>query len=75
MKRLNKLRQAFGSLDASPLAALPPKFSNVQVARIFHCKKECCFCFPHGFETHNATVDNCQRNWKRFRRTQWKPRG
>ncbi|MGI4875063.1 MAG: hypothetical protein ACRYFX_28245 [Janthinobacterium lividum] len=74
MKRLNKLKQAFGWDDSRDFAVLPPKFSNIQIARIFYCKHECTYCFPHGWETRNSTLSNCQRSWKRFRRTQWKMR-
>lgn len=73
MKRPRKLLKAYGQLADVVFAALPPKHSNVQLARLRHCKQECSYCFPHGFETRNSTLSNCQRSWKRFRRTQWKP--
>ncbi|OUJ72464.1 hypothetical protein BXP70_18045 [Hymenobacter crusticola] len=72
MKRVKQLIKSFGILAERPFAALPTKISNVQVARVTHCKNECPFCFPHGVETSNATILNRQRSWKRFRKTQWK---
>lgn len=73
MKRPRQLLKAYGQLTDFAFAALPPKHSNVQLARLRYCKKECSFCFPHGFEVSNSTSNNRQRSWKRFRRTQWKP--
>ncbi|MDO7876688.1 hypothetical protein Q5H93_18225 [Hymenobacter sp. ASUV-10] len=72
MKRVKQLEKAFGHEANEAFVAFPPKVSNVQLARTVSCKKECSFCFPHGFETSNSTIMNRQRNWKRFRATQWK---
>jgi hypothetical protein len=72
MKRVKQLKKAFGTVGNGLLVDFPAKISNVQIARTIHCKKECSFCFPHGWETHNSTVANQQRSWKRFRRSQWK---
>ncbi|TGE25037.1 phosphate ABC transporter substrate-binding protein [Hymenobacter aquaticus] len=73
MKRVKKLRQAFGTVDEGPFVAFPAKFSNVQVSRVvFGEARGCAVCFPHGPETNNATLAKQQRTWKQFRRNQWK---
>ncbi|MBO0356370.1 hypothetical protein J0X19_00295 [Hymenobacter sp. BT186] len=74
MKRVKKLKQAFGTVEEGHFAAFPVKFSNVQVSRvIFGNTRGCAYCFPHGPETSNATLAKQQRSWKHYRRTQWKP--
>lgn len=32
----------------------------------------CSYCFPHGCETINSKEIKFQRNWKKYRKTQWK---
>jgi len=71
MKRQKQVRKAFG-MNEFGFIAIPARFSNVQVARMIHCKKECSFDFPHGFDTIKSTIANRQKNWKRFRKTRWK---
>jgi hypothetical protein len=71
MKRKKQLQKAFG-MNASKVILLPVKISNIKVARILHCKRECRYCFPHGYETSNSTIKNRQRSWKKFRKTKWK---
>ncbi|MDJ1466648.1 hypothetical protein QNI19_06850 [Cytophagaceae bacterium DM2B3-1] len=73
MKVNKKFKDAFGC-DETGFIALPIKFSNVRISRIENCDDMggCSFCFPHGFESTNAKESKYQRNWKKFRRTQWK---
>ncbi|MET4108122.1 hypothetical protein [Hymenobacter sp. UYP22] len=74
MKRVKKLQQAFGTVEEGRFVAYPAKFSNVQVSRVvFGTARGCAFCFPHGPETSNSTLNKQQRTWKKFRRTQWQP--
>ena len=70
--RRQKLKRAFGK-DSNGLIALPKKVSNVKVSRILHAEKRggCTRCFPHGFETTNATVKKNKRSWKNQRKTRW----
>ncbi|WP_081670877.1 hypothetical protein [Sporocytophaga myxococcoides] len=72
MKRKKQLIDAFGLTDCWEQIDFPPKTSNIQISRIIYGKKECSFCFPHGWETSNSTIKNRQRNWKKFRHCQWK---
>jgi hypothetical protein len=72
MKRKKQIGKAFGLMEEWPFIDFPAKISNIQISRIIYCKKECSRCFPHGWETSNSTVNNRQRNWKRFRTKQWK---
>lgn len=72
MKNLKKLKKALGK-DEMGNISFPIKMSNVQLSRIINGEKRgCSRCFPHGWETSNATLRNNQRNWKKFRKTQWK---
>ena len=73
MKKQKQMQKAFGTNEFG-FIDFPVKISNVQVSRIVYCKKECSFCFPHGWETSNSTrITNRQRNWKRFRKARWNP--
>lgn len=71
MKRQKKLKRAFG-LNELGFIDFPPKISGIMISRLIYCKKECPFCFPHGWEMSNATWRNNQRNWKKFRKAKWK---
>ncbi|MBL0741432.1 hypothetical protein [Chryseolinea lacunae] len=72
MKKQKQMRDAFG-VNEFGLVDLPIKISNVRVARIaYGDERGCSYCFPHGCETSNAKIDNCQKNWKRFRKSKWK---
>ena len=70
--RNRKLDEVFGT-DPNGGTRLPAKVSNVKISRIFNAEKRggCTLCFPHGFETTNATVNKNKRNWKSQRRNQW----
>lgn len=74
MKRQKQMQKAFG-INEFGLIDFPIKISNVQVSRIVYGNERgCSRCFPHGWETNNSTLlTNRQRNWKRFRKTRWKP--
>ncbi|MBN1489897.1 MAG: phosphate ABC transporter substrate-binding protein [Phycisphaerae bacterium] len=68
------LRKAFGR-DENGFIDIPLTISNVTVARLIHGNEMgCSRCFPHGQETHNSSDKKARRSWKRFRRTQHKPK-
>ena len=73
MKNYKKLKRAFG-LNEMGLIDFPRKISNIQISRIVNHEKMggCSFCFPHGFETTNATSAKNTRSWKNHRLKQWK---
>ncbi|OBW40273.1 MULTISPECIES: phosphate ABC transporter substrate-binding protein [Chryseobacterium] len=72
MKKNKSLKQAFG-INEYELIDFPKKISNVQVSRILHGdERGCSRCFPHGFETVNSKWSKFQRNWKKYRKTQYK---
>jgi len=72
MKKVKSLKKAFG-VNEWGVIDYPIKISNVKVARVFYGEKTgCSRCFPHGYETINSTINNRQRNWKKFRKTRWK---
>ena len=68
-----KLKKAFGKGEMN-MAAIPQKVSNVKISRIFNAEERggCTRCFPHGFETTNATVKKNKRSWKNRRKKQYK---
>ena len=70
--RSNILGRRFGR-DEFGFVDLPTRYSNVRIARIFAERRgECGRCFPHGFETSNATIKKNFRSWKHHRRTQYR---
>lgn len=72
MKKKKKFRKAYG-LNSENLVDFPKKVSNVKISRILYGNaRGCSYCFPHGFETSNASVLKNTRNWKFNRKTQWK---
>ncbi|PJJ62619.1 phosphate ABC transporter substrate-binding protein [Chryseobacterium geocarposphaerae] len=72
MKKLKSLRRAFG-INEQGLIDFPKKISNVQISRILYGDEMgCSWCFPHGIETINSKEIKFQRNWKKYRKTQWK---
>ncbi|WP_439479657.1 phosphate ABC transporter substrate-binding protein [Chryseobacterium aquaticum] len=72
MKKLKTLKQTFG-INEYGLIDFPKKISNVQISRILYGDEMgCSWCFPHGFETINSKEIKIQRNWKKYRKTQWK---
>lgn len=73
MKCYKKFKDTFG-LNAFGEIDFPRKISNVRISRIRNTDSRggCSFCFPHGWETTNAKWDKNQRNWKKYRRSQWK---
>ena len=54
----------------------PPQMSNVRLSRLEHAREMggCSHCYPHGWETSNATCSKNRRSWKYHRRTQYRPR-
>jgi hypothetical protein len=72
MKKLKPLRQSFG-INEQGLIDFPKKISNVQISRILYGNEMgCSWYFPHGYETFNSKEIKFQRNWKEYRKTQWK---
>ncbi|WP_336689938.1 MULTISPECIES: phosphate ABC transporter substrate-binding protein [unclassified Chryseobacterium] len=72
MKKFKTLKKSFGSNEFG-LIDFPKKISNVQISRILYGNEMgCSYCFPHGFETINSKEIKFQRNWKKYRKTQWK---
>ena len=72
MKKEVRLIRFYGINEAG-LAALPHKVSGRQVSRI--CVGEemgCSLCFPHGIDTSNSYLTKEQRNWKKYRRVQYR---
>jgi hypothetical protein len=69
----SRLRRGFG-VDEFGQIVLPHRFSNVKLSRIEHDKDRggCGLCYPHGFETTNATDRKNNRSWKRQRKTKYK---
>ncbi|MFK7969228.1 MAG: phosphate ABC transporter substrate-binding protein [Bacteroidia bacterium] len=66
--------KAFGENEHG-MADFPVKISNIQVSRMeFGNRMGCSYCFPHGYETVNATVSKNTRNWKNHRKNQYKPK-
>lgn|GEM_PF-469029 len=75
MGKANKsgIRRGFG-VDEQGWPLLPAKISNVILARLEHAADRggCGYCFPHRFETTNATCKKNRRSWKNYRKTQYK---
>ena len=71
MKNEKKYRKAFG-LNSFSMVDFPIKISNIKIARLrYGDERGCSWCFPHGFETSNATRLKNKRNWKYSRKKQW----
>lgn len=72
MKKIKRLKQIFG-INEYELIDFPKKISGVQISRFqYGDDLGCSYCFPHGFEVVNARETKFQRNWKKYRRSQWK---
>lgn len=72
MKDQKRSKKAFG-VNEYGFVNYPPKVSNVKVARVLYgIERGCEYCFPHGFETTNATVAKNRRSWKFYRKYQWR---
>lgn len=70
MKKIKTLKKSFGYNEFG-LVDFPKKISNVQISRILYGNEMgCSYCFPHG--TINSKEIKFQRNWKKYRKTQWK---
>lgn len=64
--------KAFGKNEFG-FADFPIKISNVQVSRIESGEiMGCSYCFPHGWETVNSTIGKNKRNWKHYRKKQYR---
>ncbi|WP_025744151.1 hypothetical protein [Aquimarina pacifica] len=73
MKNYKKLKKTFG-LNEFGFVDFPKKVSNIKISRILHHEEMggCSYCFPHGYETINATIYKNTRSWKKNRKKQWK---
>lgn len=72
MKNRATLRRRFG-VDEDGFELLTGKYSNVRVSRLLNGDMMgCSYCFPHRHETINSHYANQQRNWKKYRKTQWR---
>jgi len=72
VKKFKRLKKSFG-INECGLIDLPKKISNIRISRILYGNEMgCSYCFPHGFETINSKGIKFQRNWKKYRKTQWK---
>lgn len=72
MKKIKTLKKSFGYNEFG-LVDFPKKISNVQISRILYGNEMgYSYCFPHGYETINSKEIKFQRNWKKYRKTQWK---
>lgn len=72
MKKNVPLRQKFG-FSENGLIDFPKKISGTQISRLMYGNEMgCSYCFPHGYEVVNAKYTKFQRNWKKYRKTQWK---
>ncbi|OCA77800.1 phosphate ABC transporter substrate-binding protein [Chryseobacterium contaminans] len=72
MKKNKKLKQTFGT-NEHELIDFPKKISGVQVSRLQYGNElGCSYCFPHGLEVVNGKETKLQRNWKKYRQSQWK---
>ncbi|GAA4773823.1 MULTISPECIES: phosphate ABC transporter substrate-binding protein [Flavobacterium] len=73
MKKIKALNKALGKNEIGGVN-FPSKISNIKISRIVNndAMGGCSFCFPHGFDTINSKEMKYQRNWKKFRKKQWK---
>lgn len=72
-----RLKEKFGvNPDAPEFADLPTKVSGTTVSRILNCKhwSMCPECFPHGREVPNSKWFKDLSCWKRYRKTQYRPK-
>ncbi len=73
MKHAKRFIKAFGLTQEGHID-FPKKISNIRISRIDNYRKMggCWFCFPHGIETTNSKFSKRTRNWKKYRRNQYK---
>jgi hypothetical protein len=73
-KSYGNLRRAYGVNDYG-FADLPTKVSGTTISRLLVGQwMGCTWCFPHGWEVINSTGSKRQRSWKKYRKTQWRPK-
>ena len=72
MKEKKYYAKAFG-INEYGKVDFPWKISNVRISRIQWGEfNGCSWCFPHGFETCNSTILKNKKNWKFYRRNQFR---
>lgn len=75
MQKSKKTLKKYFGMNAFGLEDLPRKLSGVRISRALIGEyMGCARCFPHGIEVVNAKWKKHQRNWKKYRRYQWKER-
>lgn len=73
-KKYKQFKKAFG-VDEYGFPMVPNKYSNIKISRIINFEKMggCDYCFPHGIECTNSSYQKqFIKNWKRYRRKQYK---
>lgn len=72
-KSYRKLKNAFGA-DEYGFPMIPKKYSNVKISRLLKTDDVggCTWCFPHGIELKNSAASKIQKNWKSYRKKQYK---
>lgn len=72
VKKIKIIKRTFGVNDDKQID-LPKKISGIRISRILYGNEMgCSYCFPHGYEVVNAKHTKYQKNWKKYRKTQWK---
>lgn len=72
MKEKKVFIKAFG-LNEFGYLDVPRKMSNVKIERLELGElMGCSWCFPHGFETTNASCFKNRKSWKFYRKKQYK---
>ena len=76
MRHRKQFVKAFG-LNEFGKVDFPEKISNTRISRIQNSDKMggCSYCFPHGIDTTNSKYSKRTRNWKKYRRKQYKVNG
>lgn len=72
-KHRKRLQDAYGC-DEYGMLQVPTKVSGRSISRSLFTRITggCSWCFPHGSESTTPKAEKQQRNWKSYRRTQWK---
>ena len=72
MNKEAKLSLFYGE-DEFGFANITGKISNIKISRIINAEGiTCSRCFPHGIDTKNSHYHNSSRNWKQYRKKQYR---
>lgn len=67
--------KAFGFIEEGE-PDVPSRRGSAFISRLSNgAAMGCTWCFPHGWETRNATLMKDYRCWKRYRKKQYRPAG